>query len=94
LPPSKDVDEFWHNHILDTKKYREDCQAIFGFYLDHYPYFGMDQESTKEDLNVAFEKMQRLHEQEFGFRVQRVCYPKPVAWLVGLLESTIFKCSS
>src|SRR5215207_2821612 len=42
LPPSEDIDEFWHMHILDTKNYRKDCEAIFGYYLDHYPYLGID----------------------------------------------------
>src|SRR5712675_2352823 len=36
-PPTQDVDEFWHQHILDTRKYREDCRAIFGHYVDHSP---------------------------------------------------------
>src|SRR5258706_3472526 len=42
LPPSDDIDEFWHNHILDTDQYIYDCQQIFGFYLRHYPYLGID----------------------------------------------------
>ena len=29
LPPSEEIDAFWHNHILDTQQYRKDCQAIF-----------------------------------------------------------------
>lgn len=36
-PFSKEMDNFWHEHILHTKKYRADCQKIFGFYLDHSP---------------------------------------------------------
>ena len=31
LPPSVEIDEFWHNHILDTKKYRVDCEKNFWF---------------------------------------------------------------
>jgi hypothetical protein len=84
LPPSEDVDEFWHNHILDTKKYREDCQAI-GCFFEHYPYFGMDAHSTREDLNRAFEKMQELHVLEFGYRVPRIRYPTLVGWMLHLL---------
>jgi hypothetical protein len=34
---SKDVDEFWHNHILHTLKYAEDCQKVFGNFLHHNP---------------------------------------------------------
>jgi hypothetical protein len=36
-PPTQEVDEFWHQHILDTRRYRDDCQTIFGHYVDHTP---------------------------------------------------------
>ncbi|MCX7124710.1 MAG: hypothetical protein NTU49_02960 [Gammaproteobacteria bacterium] len=66
LPPSEEVDEFWHNHILDTKKYKHDCDKIFGFYLDHYPYFGIDGKTNRQDLDNAFNEIQKLHYKEFG----------------------------
>ena len=66
LPPSEEIDEFWHNHILDTKKYRIDFEQIFGFYLDHYPYLGIDGKTTWDDLRKFFETTQELHSQEFG----------------------------
>lgn len=72
LPPSEEVDEFWHNHILDTKKYRHDCEMIFGRYNDHYPYFGIDDKTNLNDLNNAFEEMQKLHQLEFGYPVERI----------------------
>ena len=34
---SKDVDEFWHTHILHTMKYMDDCEKVFGRYLHHTP---------------------------------------------------------
>lgn len=37
ISPSFDVDEVWHAHILHTKQYRDDCQRIFGYFLDHTP---------------------------------------------------------
>jgi hypothetical protein len=45
-PPSQEVDEFWHQHILNTKKYREDCQTVFGHYVDHTP--GLDAERQRK----------------------------------------------
>lgn len=33
--PTVDVDQMWHVHILDTARYRKDCDLIFGHYLDH-----------------------------------------------------------
>lgn len=45
LVPSKSIDEFWHNHILHTKKYMQDCEKIFGFYLHHEPAESTDEQS-------------------------------------------------
>lgn len=66
LPPSEDIDEFWHMHILDTKRYRVDCETIFGYYLEHYPYLGIDEKTNFEDLERAFHKTQELYAHEFG----------------------------
>jgi hypothetical protein len=41
LVPTADIDEMWHTHILDTMAYANDCQAMFGHFLHHYPYAGM-----------------------------------------------------
>ena len=76
LAPSEDIDEFWHNHILDTKRYPQDCEKIFGYYLDHYPYFGIDGQTTLKDLEAAFANTQRLHVKEFGFPITGVRYTK------------------
>lgn len=66
LPPSEEIDEFWHMHILDTKKYIVDCQHIFGKYFHHYPYFGIDDKTDQMDLDNAFEKTQKLYASEFN----------------------------
>ena len=46
IAPTKDVDKFWHAHILDTMKYAEDCERTFGYFLHHFPYFGMRGEKS------------------------------------------------
>jgi hypothetical protein len=69
LPPSLDIDEFWHYHILDTEKYVKDCQIIFVIYLPHYPYFGIDSATNSDDLNAAFKIVQDLHFKEFGYYI-------------------------
>ncbi|MCG9628398.1 hypothetical protein L1D34_26635, partial [Vibrio mediterranei] len=43
--PSIEVDEIWHHHILDTRKYFSDCEEVYGEYMHHFPYFGMRGES-------------------------------------------------
>ena len=39
--PTLDIDEMWHTHILDTRKYMDDCASLFGEYIHHYPYLGL-----------------------------------------------------
>lgn len=41
LVPTRLIDTVWHHHILDTEKYIEDCQRLFGRYVHHYPYSGL-----------------------------------------------------
>jgi len=54
IVPCKLVDEFWHQHILDTRAYHDDCHAIFGEYLHHFPYFGMRGEEDARALQDAY----------------------------------------
>jgi hypothetical protein len=66
IVPNKVVDTFWHFHILDTRKYALDCQTIFGYFLHHYPYFGMNGEEDANDLLNAFEETKSLYNSHFA----------------------------
>jgi hypothetical protein len=66
LAPERDVDRFWHMHILDTRKYAADCHAVFGHFLHHFPYLGLRGEEDAKALETAFQTMQRLYAEEFG----------------------------
>jgi hypothetical protein len=66
IAPSKEVDKFWHGHILDTLKYAQDCQQVFGYFLHHFPYFGMRGADDAANLAAAGETMRQLYQQEFG----------------------------
>lgn len=66
LAPDQDVDHFWHLHILDTRKYAADCEAIFGHFLHHYPYLGLRGDGDEAVLQSTFETTQRLLAEEFG----------------------------
>ena len=56
-----DLDQFWHQHILDTAKYAADCQALFGRMIHHNPHVprGSEQE------NEAAAKTRRLYARTF-----------------------------
>jgi hypothetical protein len=66
VAPTKDIDKFWHGHILDTMKYAEDCERVFGYFLHHFPYFGMRGGEDAAALSNAGQEMERLYVQEFG----------------------------
>src|SRR6267154_2311226 len=63
---SKDVDEFWHTHILQTIKYTEDCEAVFGKYLHHNPHVGEITSADVDRRDVMAERTRRLYQREFG----------------------------
>jgi len=63
---SKDVDEFWHTHILQTRKYSDDCRKAFGNYLHHEPHVGERTPADHEKRIALAETTRRLYQQEFG----------------------------
>jgi hypothetical protein len=52
--PTFDIDEMWHMHILDTRKYMMDCAWHFGEYIHHYPYLGMKDETDRSRAENLF----------------------------------------
>lgn len=82
LVPFGDIDAFWHQHILDTRKYADDCQKIFGYFLHHFPYFGLRGEKDAADLRSSGERTKQLFLNEFGEEMLdesgcKVCGPDP-----------------
>ena len=66
IVPTKEIDTFWHHHILDTLKYMEDCEVLFGRYIHHFPYFGMRGEVDRKNLKNAFNETKILYKKHFG----------------------------
>lgn len=66
IVPTKQMDKFWHQHILDTVAYQNDCMQIFGFFLHHFPYFGINGKEDQENLFKTFEKTKQLYLEAFG----------------------------
>lgn len=67
---SKDVDEFWHTHILQTAKYADDCQRVFGTFIHHNPHVGAVTAEVHAHRDVLAAKTRRLYELEFGGTAQ------------------------
>lgn len=66
IVPTGPIDTFWHQHILDTERYATDCKRIFGYFLHHYPYFGMNGPEDAKNLVTAFEETKELYRKHFG----------------------------
>jgi hypothetical protein len=63
---SEKADKFWHYHILDTRKYMQDCDIIFGHYLHHNPnLLEGSQELYNVAVNTARIKNVELHVTEY-----------------------------
>lgn len=83
--PCQMVDEFWHQHILDTMAYRVDCDAIFGRFLEHFPYFGLRGPGDAQDLADAYEETLIAYREAFG-------EPPPGTWVSGDARTCRTKC--
>jgi len=67
LAPTDIMDKAWHIHILDTKRYAEDCEKMFGRFLHHRPsYEGYNPKINKQSLIESYESMKSLYSAKFG----------------------------
>lgn len=72
--PSELVDAFWHAHILDTRRYAEDCLRIFGYLLHHDPYVGIDGPEDEARLMAMAAASDTLSVREFGSPLTSAAY--------------------
>ena len=63
--PTEEVDEVWHQHILNTKQYAADCERLGGEFIHHLPSSGADPEES-ETLGDLFFSTWVAYETEFG----------------------------
>lgn len=64
--PNYPIDTIWHQHILDTRAYADDCQNIFGCFIHHFPYFGIRGDEDKKNRDDAFDLTNMLYREHFG----------------------------
>jgi hypothetical protein len=63
IVPTKDIDDYWHHHILDTKKYMNDCMNCFNSFFHHYPYLGT--KGDELELYQLFDETDKLFSKHF-----------------------------
>lgn len=68
LPPSREIDQAWHAHILYTDDYISFCNQVLGGYLHHHPQHGLgDQKVIRSAISKSFvEETQKFHFEEYG----------------------------
>ena len=71
IVPTRQLDHVWHTHMLDTAKYRADCDRVFGFFLDHFPYFGFRGEADRRAWREDFAQTRRLFSRALRRRHRR-----------------------
>jgi hypothetical protein len=69
IVPTVRIDRVWHAHILDTAKYRADCDRVFGRFLDHFPYAGLRGEEDERAWRASFAETCRLFMEHFGVQL-------------------------
>jgi len=66
LVPTMRLDHVWHAHMLDTAKYRADCEAVLGRFMDHFPYAGLRGEEDRQAWRADFAATRRLFREHLG----------------------------
>jgi len=68
IVPTEAIDEMWHMHILDTRKYQADCQKLFGRFIHHFPYYGVRNSDDESAMKESFEETVILFEKHFRIK--------------------------
>ena len=66
LCPTQDVDEVWHQHILNTQQYADDCERLAGKFIHHVPASDADTDGESNTLEDSFFRTWVAYESEFG----------------------------
>jgi len=66
LVPTQAIDRVWHCHILDTRRYRRDCLALFGYVIDHEPMLKLEAMAQPEQLMAALAITSELLQRHFA----------------------------
>jgi hypothetical protein len=57
LAPSHDVDEIWHRHMLNSRRYADDCHSFFGYFLHHEPIDGSAGQEEVVDTDSLYKQV-------------------------------------
>jgi len=67
ITPPKLVDEVWHFHIMNTRKYAQDCDNLFGQFIHHGPH--------KQNAEEDYAHTKELYKKEFNVNLDTYGLP-------------------
>lgn len=65
LMPSGAAWQLWQAHVLDTRRYRSDCERLFGRFIDHFPLLGCGSTADRRERHFAELLYQGLYARHF-----------------------------
>ena len=65
LMPSGAAWQLWQAHVLDTRRYRSDCERVFNRFIDHHPYLGHDSAADQRERHFAEQLYQGLYARHY-----------------------------
>lgn len=66
LIPSGPTWHMWQAHVLDTRRYRSDCEHLFNRFIDHLPYLGHESVADQRERHFAEQLYQGLYARHFS----------------------------
>jgi hypothetical protein len=51
--PTPEIDEFWHQHIINTRQYKPDCQHVVGRFV-HHDFLSLDDPAQVRELSAVW----------------------------------------
>ena len=63
ISPTKEIDLAWHNHVLDTKQYYQDCKNICGRFIHH------DADGSEHGREARIKRTEKLFLECFGYQI-------------------------
>tara|TARA_R110001606_G_scaffold361754_3_gene514962 strand:+ start:19289 stop:19651 length:363 start_codon:yes stop_codon:yes gene_type:complete len=64
--PSGAALQMWQAHILDTRRYRNDSERLFGRFIDHFPYLACESLAERREKHFSEQLYQELYTRHFS----------------------------
>lgn len=98
VPWTQNLDDFWHEHILDTAQYAKDCEHLFGKMIHHNPHLPVGtaahkvaSKATSKAYSSAFKEPKKKDDSASSCSS---CSSMPSVFIASSCASSSPSCSS